>query len=107
MTNYADSQFYLNEYKGSLDTTLFSSLLPKASLIVKNNINRTLKEEEITDEIKWVTCALIELLHEEETKGNVSSISVDGVSKTYINNDFKVKRQEILNYLPQELTRYL
>lgn len=107
MTNYADYEFYANEYKGKLDATLFNSLLIEASLIVRNNINRELSEENIPYEVKWVTCAMIEALKEENGKGNVSSISIDGVSKTYSNVCFEEKKRKILNYLPNELTRYL
>lgn len=107
MINYADYEFYANEYKGKLDATLFNSLLTEASLIVKNNINKQLIENKIPYEVKWVTCAMIEALNEENERGNVSSISIDGVSKTYSNANFEEKKKKILEYLPHELTSYL
>lgn len=110
---YTDSNYYINEYRGNLSVTKFNSLVKKASLIIDDNINRELDEEKFNklsdkaqDRIKYTACALIDFLAEQEKSKNVASISIDGVSKTYktmTNDDYRKKRNEVLNYLPKEL----
>lgn len=113
MIEYADYEFYSTVYKGSLSDSLFNSLIPKASREIDNVINRDLKEEDITDKVKIVACELVDFLNENGTIGNsekISSVSIDGVSKSYATKtrqEIKQEKQEILNNLPLELIRFL
>jgi len=111
MIEYADYEFYLNEYKGSLSRNLFNSLIKKASFEIQNNVNRKLTKEDLKSEngykIKYTTCMLVDYLNTEKN-GNVKSISIDGVSKTIKTLEETNKdKSKIFDYLPQELTRYI
>ena len=124
MINYADYDFYINEYKGSLSIDLFNSLIIKASREIDNNVNKKLTEANIKrlpeDEqwqLKYVACELCDFLN--NSGGNsgkysfgADSISIDGVSinkgsnkksETQINKD----KKSILGELPLSLIRYL
>ena len=111
MINYADYDFYMNEYHGSLSNSLFTSLIGKASREIDKYINREIKEAELDEfeKVKWVACELVDFLNvNNNIDNNYSSISIDGVSKTKRSNlEIKVNKLNIINGLPQELTRCL
>ena len=112
MTEYADHDFYQNTYKGSLDISLFNSLIPKASHEIDKAVNRELKEADITDEVKFVACELVDYLNDYKgtASGNVTSIAIDGVSKSYAGKsikDYKADIKNITDGLPLELIRFL
>lgn len=109
MIDYADYGFYLNTYKGSLSLNLFNSLIPKASREIDKVVNRELTEVDINNKVKFVACELVDFLNKSEScNGGVSSISIDGVSKTF-RSDVEVKQgvKKITDGLPHELTRFL
>lgn len=117
--NYADHTYYKTSFLGSLDSQEFSRLCIEASRIIDYNTNQDLTDDVIKslsdraqDRLKYTTCALVDLLHQKEISDsrNVSSYSIDGVSKTFnkiSDSDFKQKRKDILNNLPDELTCYV
>ena len=47
MRNYADYDFYQNEFHGSLSNDLFSYYIVKASRVISKNVNRKLTEDVI------------------------------------------------------------
>lgn len=115
--NYADYNYYKNEYKGNLSAERFNALLKKASIIIDKNINRELDKEKfsdlsarVQDRVKYVLCALVDLLEKKEKNNkNISSISIDGVSKTYktiTEKEFSEEKKQCLAYLPDELTSW-
>lgn len=109
MINYADYQYYSDIYKGSLSQTLFNSLINKASRIIDKNVNRKITLEDLNkyEEIKYVACELCDKIDTLKNK-NVTSISIDGVSKTFKGNDeIKQELLDVLDNLPIELVRYL
>ena len=109
MIEYADYGFYINTYKGSLSVGLFNSLIPKASREIDKVVNRELQEEDIDNNVRFVACELVDFLSKSESSsGGVSSISIDGVTKTF-RNDSEIKQSilNITNGLPHELTRFL
>lgn len=124
--NYVDFDYYANQFKGKLSSDTFDFYVVKACKEIDNNVNKKITTEDITDDVKYVACELIDALYEldvvmqsEASSGNerVASISIDGVSKTYqtlSENDkatafdnFLRKKRYILNGLPISLTRYL
>lgn len=109
MINYADYQYYTDTYKGNLSQTLFNSLIIKASREIDKYVNRKITSDDLTnyEEIKYVACSLCDKLNSISNKG-VSSISIDGVSKTY-KNSIELKREilDVIDNLPEELTRYI
>jgi hypothetical protein len=109
---YADYNYYLNYYGGSLSDDLFSFYIIKASKEIDKNVNKvltsleTLTEQE-QDNIKYVACSLVDYFNANKQTA-YSSLSIDGVSKTVKNNDVLLKEKaDILDSLPQSLTRYL
>ena len=124
MINYADYDFYSNEYKGNLSIDLFNSLIVKSSREIDKNVNRKLTQYIIdkldeTDQykLKYAACELCDYLN--TTGGNsgiynfgADSISIDGVSVSKSSNNksetqIKADKNIILEGLPHELTRYL
>lgn len=109
MIEYADYGFYENTYKGSLSVDLFNSLIPKASREIDKVVNRELKEEDIDNKVEFVACELVDFLNKSKSlSGGASSISIDGVNKTF-KTDAEVKQgiKDITSGLPHELTRFL
>lgn len=114
--NYADFNYYKTEYKGTLSAEKFNALLKKASVIIDENINRELDKEKfsdlsarVQDRVKYVLCTLVDLLDKKEKSNkDISSISIDGVSKTYktiTENEYRERKIEVLRFLPEELTK--
>ena len=119
MENYADYNFYVNDYKGSLSETLFNRFITEASVEIRNYINREITDEviaELTDEeyfrFQYTVCSLCDFLNKNGTvanKGNANSISIDGVSISggTSENSYESNKAKLLESLPQKLTRYL
>jgi len=125
MINYANYDFYKNEYKGnSLSVDLFNTFIVKASREIDKNVNRKLTEANIKrlpeDEqwqLKYVACELCEFLS--VSGGNsgkynfgADSISIDGVSiskgsNIKSENQINEDKKSILGELPLSLIRYL
>lgn len=109
MLNYADYQYYSDTYKGSLSQALFNSLIIKASREIDKHVNREITENDLTnyEVIKYVACSLCDKLNTISNK-NISSISIDGVSKTFKNSsDVEKEILDVLENLPEELMRYI
>jgi hypothetical protein len=120
MMNYADYDFYKEEFKGSLSNDLFSSLIIKASREIDRNVNRELTEEVINSlsdrdqyKLKFTACELVDYFNvngSNSSNAKANSISIDGVS---VNRGSKTETQataskrNIINNLPNELTRYI
>ena len=118
MENYADYNFYVNEYQqGSLSQDLFSKRIIEASREIDKNVNRRLTTDvlnNLTDEelwkLKYTACKLCDYIESSKGIESISggSISIDGVSVSGITQDEeKTKAKKILDNLPHELTRYL
>ena len=116
MINYADYDFYINTYKGSLSNDLFNSLIVKTSREIDTYVNREITEDDLDNEeknfgykIKYTTCLLLDYLNtENKVNGAVESISIDGVSKTGKSMSDRINdKKKIVENLPHELTRYL
>ena len=119
MENYTDYAFYRDDYKGSLSETLFNHFITEASVEIRNYINREITDEviaELTDEeyfrFQYTVCSLCDFLNKNGTvanKGNVNSISIDGVSISggTSENSYESNKIKVLESLPQKLTRYL
>ena len=94
MKDYADHEFYMNEYKqGSLSGDLFYEFIVEASREIDKYVNREINDyvlEHLTDREKWqlqyTACMLCDYLQSNGsiTKGSTSegtSISIDGVDR--------------------------
>ena len=119
MINYATYEFYQgNKYKGALSESLFNSLIPKASREIDKVVNRDIKEADLSasygDKIKFVACQLVDFLYKYDNlsggKGNINSISIDGVTKSFktsTNEEIRNEKLNIIDGLPHDLTRFL
>lgn len=123
MNKYADYDYYINEYKGTLTEQSFDSYIIKSSKAIERNINRklnqeifdNLEDEDIKEKISYVACELCDYFKtygDNTSSGKPNSISIDGVSinnTSYANtqsaNDNKLAN--IYNDLPQDWIRYL
>lgn len=120
MENYADYEFYAEEYKGSLSVDLFNFLIIKASRDIDRNINCKLNEDILNSlseddkyKIKYVACELVDYINNfgsNSSSGRANSIKLDGVA---INRDTKSEvtiiknKSQIYDNLPHNLTRWL
>lgn len=116
---YVDYEYYRSTYYGTLPEDSFNKMVLKASREIDNNVNTRLNQEKIDnlpkeaqEQLKYTACALVDLIskQEESYSKKVSSISIDGVNKTYkdiSNSDIKKDKQKALDCLPDELTKYL
>lgn len=119
MINYATYEFYSgNKYKGTLSESLFNSLIPKASREIDKVVNRDIEEADLNasygDKIKFVACQLVDFLYNYDnlssSNANISSISIDGVSKSFSTStkeEIQNQKLNIIDGLPQDLTRFL
>lgn len=112
MLDYADYNFYIQEYKGKLTMPLFNSLIVKASREIDNHTNRQIIQKDLNSnygwKIKYTACMLCDILNSEKSSNGVTSISIDGVSKTMKSSEeFKIEKRKAFDNLPEELTRYL
>ncbi len=116
---YADYEYYLEKYYGTLPKNSFNPLVLKASKEIDRNVNVRLTQEiidnlpkEAQEQLKYTACALTDLIARKQESENtkLSSISIDGVSKSFkvlSTNEYRSNRKDILKNLPDELTRYL
>lgn len=116
---YADFNYYKDTYKGTLPEDSFNSLILKASREIDKNVNTRLNQTKINnlpkeaqEQLQYTACALVDLIYKkQESDGKkISSFSIDGVSKTFktiSDEEYKSSKREVLNCLPDELTRFL
>lgn len=116
---YADFNYYKDTYKGTLPEDSFNSLILKASREIDKNVNTRLTQikinnlqKEAQEQLQYTACALVDLIYKkQESDGKkISSFSIDGVSKTFktiSDEEYKSSKREVLNCLPDELTRFL
>lgn len=116
---YADYKYYKDEYYGTLPEDSFKQMILKASREIDKNVNTSLTEQKINnlskeaqEQLKYAACALADLIYKQQENENtkLSSISIDGVSKTFkaiSKQEYTSSKKEIISALPDELTRYL
>lgn len=120
MENYADYEFYVEEYKGSLSIDLFNFLIIKASRDIDRNINCKLNADVINSlseedqyKIKYVACELVDYINNfggNSSRGKANEIRLDGVAITRNNKSESMtikNKSQIYDNLPHNLTRWL
>ena len=119
MENYAEYEFYIDEYKGNLSNDLFDILIVKASRDIDRNVNCKLTEQKInslTDEdkykLQYTACELVDYINNyggNSNSGKAKSISIDGVLiDRSITDELQTKsKKQIYDNLPDVLTRWL
>lgn len=99
-----------NEYESILGTDNvpndFKNLNIKASSYINSNTHGRININNIPEQVKYVTCLIINLLNEENEKlskiGNLKSQNIEGWSESYstpeeIKADYEDKKQRVLN----------
>ena len=84
----------------------FKQLVIEASNYINYKTFGRIDENNIPEQVKYVTCLIISLLDEENTKlseiGNLKSQNIEGWSESYstpeeIKSDYEDKKQKVLN----------
>ena len=99
-----------DEYKSILGTDNVPENFDNLNIEASNYINYKtfgrIDENNVPEQVKYVTCLIISLLDEENTKlskiGNLKSQNVEGWSESYstpeeIKTDYEDKKQKVLN----------
>jgi len=88
MTNYADSTYYTDTYKGAvLDAASFDSYAAKATQTIKLHTFNRIRDNNIPDEAKMCCCELAEYLYKQDNKDHdedVQSEKKGEWSNTYV-----------------------
>ena len=108
---YVNFEYYSNTYKGKVIEEDFTPLRIKAEAVVDFYTFNRIKVDEVTDNIKFAVCELIDALKEKAGKNeeNVLSEKVGSYAVTYAsaeeqNRSFnRTQKAIILKYLPSEL----
>lgn len=83
----------------------FENLVIKASNYINYNTHGRIDKNNIPEQVKYVTCLIIDLINEEETKiseiGSLKSQNIEGWSESYatpeeIKADYNNKKQSVL-----------
>ena len=98
------------EYKELLDAKSipdnFNNLVIEASNYINHRTFGRIDENNVPEQVKYVTCLIINLQDEENTKlseiGNLKSQNIEGWSESYstpeeIKSDYEDKKQKVLN----------
>ena len=84
----------------------FKNLNIQASSYINHKTFGRIDENNIPEQVKYVTCLIVNLIDEENTKlseiGNLKSQNIEGWSESYstpeeIKTDYEEKKQDILN----------
>lgn len=99
-----------NEYKELLGADSipdnFDNLVIKASNYINYKTHGRVDKENVSEQVKYVTCLIINLINEKETKlseiGNLKSENIEGWSETYstpeeIEVDYSNKMKNVLS----------
>lgn len=99
-----------NEYKSILGTDNvpndFKNLNIKASNYINHKTFGRIDENNLPEQVKYVTCLIVDLINEENTKlsdiGNLKSQNIEGWSESYstpeeIKSDYEDKKQKAIN----------
>lgn len=91
----------------------FENLVIKASNYINYNTHGRIDKNNIPEQVKYVTCLIIDLINKEETKiseiGSLKSQNIEGWSESYatpeeIKADYNNKKQSVLKeYLWDEI----
>lgn len=83
MRRLADYEYYITGYGGTiLERSEFNALAARASAqVIAYTFGRAAESE--LDEVKDAVCAVCDILHKEESGGNIKSENNDGYSVTY------------------------
>ncbi len=106
MLKYITEQEYIELLGAKSIPDNFNNLVIEASNYINYKTFGRIDENTIPEQVKYVTCLIISLLNEENTKlseiGNLKSQNIEGWSESYstpeeIKTDYEDKKQKVLN----------
>ncbi len=113
MLKYIDEYKYLELLDAESIPDNFNNLVIKASNYINYNTHGRIDKNNLSEQVKYVTCLIINLINEEETKleeiGNLKSQNIEGWSESYatpeeIKSDYANKKYDVLKtYLAYEI----
>lgn len=99
-----------NEYRNILQAKDipddFNNLSIEASNYINHKTSGRIDENNVPEQVQYVTCLIVDLINEENTKlsdiGNLKSQNIEGWSESYstpeeIKTDYEDKKQKVLN----------
>ena len=101
MTQYADYDYYINEYKGNMPETDFDRMSKMASAKIKANTFGRIDENDVQSEVKYCTCVLADSLLVASKIEGKSSESVGSWSVSYSDTS-KSELNETINQIIKE-----
>ena len=113
MLKYINDEEYVELLGSESIPDNFENLVIKASNYINYNTHGRIDKNNIPEQVKYVTCLIIDLINEEETKiseiGSLKSQNIEGWSESYatpeeIKADYNNKKQSVLKeYLWDEI----
>ena len=106
MLKYITEQEYIELLGAKSIPDNFNNLVIEASNYINYKTFGRIDENTIPEQVKYVTCLIINLIDEENTKlseiGNLKSQNIEGWSESYstpeeIKTDYEDKKQKVLN----------
>ena len=105
MLKYINDEEYVELLGSESIPDNFENLVIKASNYINYNTHGRIDKNNIPEQVKYVTCLIIDLINEEETKiseiGSLKSQNIEGWSESYatpeeIKTDYSNKKQSVL-----------
>ena len=105
MLKYIEKNEYLRLLGNGSIPSNFDNLVIQASNYINYQTQGRINSNNVPEQVKYVTCLIINLINEEETKlseiGNLKSQNIEGWSESYatpeeIRKDYDVKKQVVL-----------
>ena len=105
MKTYISEEFYINTYMGKVPESELNRLIIEASSYIKKQTSDRISIKNITKEVQWATCLIIDKLYgaekDKKEMGNLKSSNIEGWQETYksdeeINNTLEKDKRDIL-----------
>lgn len=105
MLKYITDEEYIELLGSESIPDNFENLVIKASNYINYNTHGRIDKNNIPEQVKYVTCLIIDLINEKETKiseiGSLKSQNIEGWSESYatpeeIKADYNNKKQSVL-----------
>lgn len=113
MLKYITDEEYIELLGSESIPDNFENLVIKASSYIDYNTHYRIDSKNVSEQVKYVTCLIVNLINEQETKlseiGNLKSQNIEGWSESYatpeeIEKEYSAKKYDTLKiYLSKEI----
>lgn len=113
MLKYITDKEYIELLDAKSIPDNFNKTVIEASNYIDYNTHNRIDENNVSEQVKYVTCLIIDLIQEENTElseiGNLKSENIEGWSKSYstpeeVKKEYSIKKYDILRqYLIKEI----